>query len=143
MTTHHRRRARGAVLAAFLMATAGCSLLGFGGRPRETPEQIAAFEAEDARIRRDVEARLAAEPAVQGSQIRVEVRRAEVSLHGGARGFGALQCAIRNAELVRGVRLVIDLMVLEAGPSTVQCRAPRTLPAATSSARSVDPAPIG
>ena len=51
--------------------------------------------------------------------------RGEVQLHGAVTGFGALQCALANAGLVPGVRLVVDFMVLEPGPRTVTCLAPR------------------
>ena len=115
-----------AALSALLLAS--CGLLG-GGRLQETPEQVAVRTASEDRIRQEVEARLAAEPSIGPGRVRVEVQRgAEVALYGSVAGFGALQCAIRNAELVRGVRLVIDHMILERGPSTVQCLAPRTPP---------------
>jgi BON domain-containing protein len=119
-----RRRRGGVALVAVLAG--GCGLLG-GGRPPETPQQATARQGEEERIRREVEARLAAEPSIGPGRVRVEVQRgAEVALHGGVAGFGALQCALRNAELVRGVRLVIDHLVLEPGPREVQCLAPRT-----------------
>jgi hypothetical protein len=124
------RRAASAVMAAALLL-GGCGLLG-GGRPVETPQQVAERTADDTRIQREVEARLAAEPSIGAGRLRVEVRRGEVSVHGGAPGFGALQCALRNAELVRGVHLVIDMTVLEKGPSTVQCLAPRVFGGAAS-----------
>ncbi|HEU0015176.1 MAG TPA: BON domain-containing protein [Longimicrobium sp.] len=114
--------------AGVLAALGACGVLG-GGRPAETPQQAAAREEADARIRREVEARLAAEPAVGAGRIRVDVVRGEVRLHGTAPGFGALRCAIRNAELTPGVQLVIDFLVLEPGPSTVRCIAPRVFPA--------------
>ncbi|HYJ79411.1 MAG TPA: BON domain-containing protein [Longimicrobiaceae bacterium] len=114
-------------VAPVLLAVAllgGCGLLG-GGRPAESPAQIATRTADDARIGREVEARLAAEPSVGAGHVRVDVQRGEVALHGAVTGFGALQCAIANAELVRGVRLVIDHLVLQPGPRTVRCLAPR------------------
>jgi osmotically-inducible protein OsmY len=108
----------------------GCGFL--NREVEETPQQVSVREAEEARIQREVEARLAAEPSIGPGRVRAEVRRGgEVSLHGGVTGFGALQCAIRNAELVRGVTLVIDHLVLEPGPREVQCRAPRAEPIAT------------
>ena len=113
------------LMAAWLGA---CGLLG-GGRPQETLEQVAVRTADDERIRREVEARLAAEPSIGGGRVRVEVQRGEVALHGSVTGFGALQCAVANAELVRGVRLVIDHLELQPGPRTVRCLAPRTFPA--------------
>lgn len=118
-------RSRGLQCAAAApLLLAGCGLLG-GGRPQESPAQAVARTAEDARIRREVEARLAAEPSVGAGHVRVDVQRGEVALHGAVTGFGALQCAIANAELVSGVRLVIDQLVLQPGPRTVQCLAPR------------------
>ncbi len=111
---------RMAPAAALLLA--GCALF---GRPREDPAAVAARDERDARIQAEVAARLAAEPAVDASGIRVEVEGGEVRLHGGVRGFGALQCAMRNAELTPGVRLVIDFLVLEDGPAEVRCLAPR------------------
>ena len=47
-------------------------------------------------------------------------------------GMGALRCAERNAELERGVRLVIDHLVLDPGPRDVRCLAPRALAAPVS-----------
>jgi hypothetical protein len=58
-------------------------------------------------------------------RVRVAVERGEVGLFGSVAGFGALRCAERNAELVRGVRLVIDQLVLDPGPKEVRCLAPR------------------
>jgi osmotically-inducible protein OsmY len=83
----------------------------------------------DDRIRREIEARLAAEPSIGAGRVRVEVQRGDVSLHGPVKGLGALQCAIANADLVRGVSTVIDKLVLEPGPATVRCLAPRVAPA--------------
>ena len=111
--------------AVVLLATqAGCALLG-GGRPAETPEQAAERGVREETIRREVEARLAAEPAIGPGRIRAEVSRGDVRLHGAAPGFGALQCAMANAELVPGVQLVVDMMVLQPGPSRATCLAPR------------------
>lgn len=106
-----------------MVAAAGCGLL--NKKPKDTPAQVAAREAEDARILREVEARLAAEPSIGPGRVRVAVERGEVGLFGSVAGFGALRCAERNAELVRGVRLVIDQLVLDPGPKDVRCLAPR------------------
>lgn len=106
----------------------GCGLLG-GAEPQESPAEIAARTEADERIQREVEARLAAEPSLGAGRVRVDVQRGEVGLHGEVVGMGALQCAVANAELVRGVRLVIDHMVLRPGPRTVQCLAPRNFAA--------------
>ena len=114
-----------------LVAAAGCSLL--NKKPKDTPADIAARAAEDARILREVEARLAAEPSIGPGRVRVAVERGEVGLFGSVAGFGALRCAERNAELVRGVRLVIDQLVLDPGPRDVRCLAPRGAVATTGS----------
>ena len=113
------------VLAAALASQAGCSLLGGGGEPRETPQQARERAVLEVAILREVEARLAAEPSIGPGRIRAVVNGADVHLHGTAPGFGALKCAIANAELVPGVRLVVDYMVMQPGPSRVTCLAPR------------------
>ena len=113
------------------IVAAGCGLL--NRKPKETPAQIAAYAAEDARILREVEARLAAEPSIGPGRVRVTVERGEVGLFGSVAGFGALSCAERNAELVRGVHLVIDHLVLDPGPRDVRCLAPRAASALTGS----------
>lgn len=82
---------------------------------------------EEARIRLEIEARLAAEPAIQATNVRVEVRAGTAVLQGGVNGIGAWKCAIRNASLVEGVRRVADFLVLEHGPPDVTCLAPREL----------------
>ena len=121
-------RARGAVAAAALPVLGACSLLKHPAR--ESPVQLAAREAENARIQREVEARLAAEPTIGAGRVRVEVSATgEVALFGAVSGLGALRCAERNAELVRGVRLVIDQLVLDPGPRDVRCLAPRVFAA--------------
>lgn len=113
-------------LAATLVQ--GCALL--RGRPAETPVQAQERQAQEETIRREVEARLAAEPSIGAGRLRAEVSGRDVHLHGAAPGFGALQCALANAGLVPGVRLVVDFMVLEPGPRTVTCLAPRVFAAA-------------
>ena len=104
----------------------GCAL--FGGRGGESPAELQARTARDARIQAEVEARLAAEPSIGPGRIRVAVTRGEVELHGSVEGLGALRCAEANAELTPGVRLVIDFLVLLPGQRTVRCLAPRSLP---------------
>ena len=113
----------GAALA-LLLALPGCGLLGRGA------PAAAASPAESARIRGEVEARLAAEPSIGAGRVRAEVQGATVALHGAVDGFGALQCAIANAGLVRGVDNVVDKMVLRRGPRTVRCLMPRPRSAA-------------
>jgi len=110
--------------ALVAMTMAGCGFL--GKKPVETPAQLAARASDDTRILREVEARLAAEPSIGAGRVRVAVERGEVGLFGSVAGFGALRCAERNAELVHGVRLVIDQLVLDPGPRDVRCLAPRT-----------------
>lgn len=116
----------GRIAAAALLA--GCGFL--NRRPQVTPAQTAAAAAEDARIQREVDARLAAEPSIGAAKVRVAVQGGEVSLFGAVSGSGALRCAERNAELVRGVKLVIDQLVLDPGPVTVRCLSPRVFPGA-------------
>lgn len=128
-TRMRRWRGAGAALraACALAALSACGLLGGGGAA------LAPDPAEDARIRAEVEARLAAEPALAAREVRVAVTGRTVSLHGAVDGFGALQCALANAGLVRGVDNVVDFLVLRPGPRSVRCIAPR---APASAARS-------
>jgi hypothetical protein len=107
------------------LALAGCSLL--NRHPSDSPAELAARAAENLRIQHEVEARLAAEPALGSAHLRVEARDGEVGLFGNVSGSGALRCAERNAELVRGVRLVIDHLVLDPGPREVRCLSPRVV----------------
>jgi hypothetical protein len=102
----------------------GCGLAGRGAARPPTAEQV----AQDARVRSEVEARLAAEPSIGAGRVRVVVQRGEVELHGSVAGMGALRCAEANAELTPGVRLVIDFLILEPGPREVRCVAARTAP---------------
>ena len=110
-------------LGALLPVLAGCSALGGGGGP--TPQMVAELAATDVRIQREVEARLAAEPSVGPGRVRVVVQGGEVQLHGSVSGMGAVRCAESNAGLTPGVSLVIDFLVLQPGPSTTRCIAPR------------------
>jgi osmotically-inducible protein OsmY len=114
--------------AALLASQSGCALLG-GRAPAETPAQATERQTREEAIRREVEARLAAEPAIGAGRIRAVVKDKDVQLHGVVPGFGALQCAIANAGLVPGVELVVDMMVLQPGPSRVNCLAPRVFAA--------------
>lgn len=116
------------MLAAAAALVQGCALLG-GGPPAETPAQTQERQVQEESIRREVEARLAAEPSIGAGRIRAVVNRGDVHLHGAAPGFGALQCALANAGLVPGVRLVVDYMVLQPGPRSVTCLAPRVFAA--------------
>lgn len=102
-----------------LLGLASCGVLGRRVPPEATPVELQAIE-------REVAARLAAEPSIGPGRVRVELYGRTVGLYGSVRGIGALQCAIRNAELVSGVRNVADFLVLETGPREVRCLAPRT-----------------
>ena len=115
-------RVRRASLGVAASMLAGCALAGGGG---DSPALVAQRTALDERIRGEVEARLAAEPSIGGGRVRVVVEGGEVQLHGSVAGFGALRCAETNAELTRGVVLVMDFLVLEPGPRVVRCVAPR------------------
>ncbi|HST61741.1 MAG TPA: BON domain-containing protein, partial [Longimicrobium sp.] len=75
--------------AALLASQAGCALLG-GGEQAETPVQAAERQVQEETIRREVEARMAAEPAIGAGRIRAVVNAGDVQLHGAAPGFGAL-----------------------------------------------------
>lgn len=125
-----RGRGAGRIVAAAALSSllAGCAVLG-GGEPRETPQEAQQRLSQEESIRREVEARLAAEPSIGAGRIRAVVNHGDVHLHGAAPGFGALQCAIANAALVPGVRLVVDYMVMQPGPSRVTCLAPRVFAA--------------
>ena len=107
----------------------GCGFFG-GGEAAPTPQVLAELAATDARIQREVEARLAAEPSVGPGRVRVVVQGGEVQLHGSVAGLGAHRCAEANAELTPGVALVIDFLVLQPGPATARCLAPRVFGAA-------------
>ena len=103
-------RPRGAIAALALLLSA-CGL-------RRPPVPI--DRSQDQRIQADVVARLAAEPALAGTSIRVDVDGRVVMLHGSVQGIGAWQCAITNAELVPGVQSVVDYLVLERGEATLE-----------------------
>jgi hypothetical protein len=121
-----KRRGRGAgaasALALLLLALPACGIL---GRERNA---VRVDPVETERIRREVEARLAAEPSIEVRRVRVEVLGTTVALHGAVDGLGALHCAIANAGLVRGVTGVADKLVLRPGPRDVRCLAPRVSP---------------
>lgn len=112
------RAARGAFLLALAVLLPGC------GSFRRPPPEI--DRSQDSRIRAEVEARLRAEPEIDASAIRVAVDGGVVVLHGAVRGLASWQCAIRNAELVEGVRSVAERLILEKGPREIRCLAPET-----------------
>ncbi len=118
------RRARALVpisrFAAWLLLpllAAGCGAL------RRPPPSV--DRSQDARILEDLRARLATEPAINAAQIRVEVDGGAVLLYGSVQGMGAWNCTLRNAELVDGVRTVVDYLILERGPREAVCLAHR------------------
>jgi hypothetical protein len=112
---------RSRVLALLSISTfAAC-----GGLRRPVPAPDPVLQE---RIRSEVAARLAGEPALAGDAVRVEVRGTMVLLHGGVHGLGAWQCALTNAGLVHGVTSVVDLLTLERGPREVHCLSPRPEP---------------
>ena len=117
------RRVVAAAGFSALLAPAGCGLL--AGRETPSPAVLQARAADDARIAAEVERRLAAEPAIGPGRVRVVVERGEVQLHGSVAGLGALRCAETNAELTRGVTLVIDFLVLLPGSPEANCLSPR------------------
>jgi osmotically-inducible protein OsmY len=119
-----RRRAGWAALAAVPMV-AGCALLGRGAT--ESPEAAMLRVAEESRIRIEVEARLALEPAIDAARVRVVVAARDVHLHGSVDGFGALRCALATAGMVRDVLLVVDYLVMNPGPNEVTCLSPRVV----------------
>ena len=108
------------VVAAFLLS--GCG--GQSPPPATASDPAASDPAADARIEREVQARLDAEPSIGSGQVRVEVRDGSVFLHGAVRGIGAWSCALRNASLVADAVDVIDFLVLERGPRETVCLAP-------------------
>ena len=108
------------VVAAFLLS--GCG--GQSPPPATVSDPVTSDPAADARIQREVQARLDAEPSIGTRQLRVEVRDGSVFLHGSVRGIGAWSCALRNASLVADAVDVIDFLVLERGPREVACLAP-------------------
>ena len=99
------------------------ALLGAGCGPRRP--LVAVDHSQDARIQAEIVDRLAGEPSIDVATIRVVVEGGMAMLHGSVRGIGAWQCAITNAELVRGVQSVVDYLVIERGERDVRCLAPR------------------
>lgn len=119
------KRPRGPTLPLLLLllvslAAPACTFL------RRPPPLV--DRSHDAQIRTEVEARLAAEPAIGTGMIRVEVDGGVVRLYGAVRGIGAWGCAIRTAGLAVHVLSVVDFLVLEPGPRTITCLAPATPP---------------
>lgn len=114
---------RTVAVAALGLFASGCGI--FNRTVRETPAQLAERTATEERIALAVAARIAAEPALEGARVRVAVDGTEVALYGSVPGLGPLSCAVTNAQLVPGVTLVIDHMVLDPGPPEAPCIAPR------------------
>jgi osmotically-inducible protein OsmY len=102
-----------ALLATLL---AGCGI--------QRPEAVL-DRSRDSEIMREVQTRLAAEPALEATRIRVEVNGGMVILYGSVDGAAAWRCVHRNAQLVEGVTSVVDYLVIERGPAEIRCGAPR------------------
>jgi hypothetical protein len=102
-----------------------CTAIALAAACGQRQPRLPVDRSQDERILGEVAARIAAEPSLDSESIRVDVEGGTVMLHGSVRGMGAWQCAITNAGLVRGVRTVVDYLVLERGERNVQCLAPR------------------
>jgi hypothetical protein len=102
-----------------------CSAIALAAACGQRQPRLPVDRAPDQRLRGEVAAPISAQPSLDSESIRVDVEGGTVLLHGSVRGMGAWQCAITNAGLVRGVRSVIDYLVLERGERNVQCLAPR------------------
>jgi hypothetical protein len=110
---------RGAVVLAVLLP-----FLATGCRAR-TGAIVPVNPALDARIERELERRIAAEPLLDVEAIRPRVEHARVHLHGSVEGMAAWGCVIRNASITEGVVGVVDFLVIERGPREGVCLAPR------------------
>jgi osmotically-inducible protein OsmY len=111
----YRTSIRASALLCLLAGVSACSAL-------RRPEPVI-DRTQDSRILQEVEARIAREPSIDAGSVRVAVDGAVVVLHGSVRGIAAWNCAIRTAQLVRGVRTVSDNLVIERGPREVTCLA--------------------
>lgn len=111
--------ARRAVLPLLMLAL---TLAACGPLRRTSP---AVDRTQDSRIREEVMVRLQAEPSLDAAALRVEVDGAVVLLYGNVAGIGGWNCALRNAQLVGGVRTVVDYLQIDRGPREVECAAPR------------------
>jgi hypothetical protein len=116
----HRTGSRNRQLLLLVLMLAGAH----GCAPRRDPVDVP-DPVTDQRILRELEARLASEPAVDAERIRVGVEAARVRLYGSVDGIGAWNCALRNAWLVPGVEGVADFLLIERGPPEVTCLAVR------------------
>lgn len=122
MTTRFWKRARVRALGGAVVLTLavhGCASL------RRPPPVV--DRSGDERILQEVQSRLVAEPELDAAALRVDVDGGVVMLHGSVAGMAAWRCAIRNAELVAGVRTVVDYLVLERGPREAVCLAAATV----------------
>lgn len=117
-TALHRQLLLG-ILVLIQLSLVGCVSI---RRPRPPLDR-----SRDPAIVSELQARLAAEPALGASSFRVEAHGGAVHLHGAVQGIGGWSCALRNAHLVEGVATVIDYLVIERGPRDIECRAPRSL----------------
>lgn len=105
------------LVALFLVAAGGCGVLPRGPVPVDRTGDPAIVSA--------LEARLAAEPALDASLFRVESSGGIVLLYGTVSGLGQWNCALRSAHLVEGVVTVVDYLVIERGPREAACAASR------------------
>jgi osmotically-inducible protein OsmY len=122
MTRRFSKGARVRALGATVILILGVQAC---GSLRRSPPVV--DRSGDERILQEVRARLLAEPELDAAALRVEVDGGVVVLHGNVAGMGAWRCAIRNAELVAGVRTVVDHLTLERGPREGVCLAPATV----------------
>ena len=112
---------RSPVMCRTLFIAASLVLSGCALRTQPVPVDT----SRDARIRSEIEARIAAEPQLDASGIRVRVHGGMVTLHGSVRGLASWKCAIANADLVADVESVSDYLVILRGAREIDCLAPR------------------
>lgn len=105
------------ILILALLALPACSVIRRGPPPVDRSRDSAIVGA--------VQARLAAEPELNATLLRVESNGGVVVLYGTVFGLGQWNCALRNAHLVDGVVSVIDYLIIERGPREIPCGAPR------------------
>jgi osmotically-inducible protein OsmY len=106
------------VIVLSLLLSSGCAAVTGSSEPL-------ADRSRDPIILQEIQARLAAETSLDASQIRVEVTAGRVTLYGSVEGVAAWQCAVSNAQLVTGVKSVVDFLVIERGPARIICGLPR------------------
>ena len=117
--TSLRRGQTPGILLLLQLSLAGCAAI--------RGPALVVDRSRDAAIVSELQARLAAEPALAQSSFRVEADGGIILLHGSVEGLGAWRCALRNANLITGVITVADYLTIERGPRDIMCRAPRSL----------------